>query len=135
MKKSNKGLIIAFIICFIILICAGGAFAYIYVATDLLKSNQELFFQYLSQVIDEENSFFDKNIENYFDRKEQTPYENTGNIRVNFQAPDESLSDNLVESINNFNIRFSGKTNNTKTPIFIFIHIPPFFSFTLCLKY
>ena len=114
MKKSNKGLIIAFIICFIILICAGGAFAYIYVATDLLKSNQELFFQYLSQVIDEENSFFDKNIENYFDRKEQTPYENTGNIRVNFQAPDESLSDNLVESINNFNIRFSGKTNNTK---------------------
>lgn len=114
MKKSNKGLIIAFIICFIILICAGGAFAYIYVATDLLKSNQELFFQYLSQVIDEENSFFDKNIENYFDKKEQTPYENTGNIRVNFQAPDESLSDNLVESINNFNIRFSGKTNNTK---------------------
>ena len=33
---------------------------------------------------------------------------------MNFQAPDESLSDNLVESINNFNIRFSGKTNNTK---------------------
>ena len=114
MKKSNKGLIIASIVCFIILLCAGGAFAYIYVATDLLKSNQELFFEYLSQVVDEENSFFDKNIDTYFAKKEQTPYENTGNIRVNFQAPDESLSDNLVESINNFNIRFSGKTNNTK---------------------
>ena len=33
---------------------------------------------------------------------------------MNFQAPDESLSDNLVESINNFNIRFSGKTDHTR---------------------
>lgn len=114
MKTSNKGLMIALIICFIILIGAGGAFAYIYVATDLLKSNQELFFEYLSQVVDEENSFFDKNIDTYFAKKEQTPYENSGSIRVNFQAPDESLSDNLVESINNFNIRFSGKTDHTR---------------------
>ena len=114
MKKSNKGLIIALIICLVILIGAGGTFAYIYVATDLLKSNQELFFKYFSQVIDEENSFFDKNIENYFDKKEQSPYENTGSIRVNFQAPEESLSDNLVESVNKFNIRFSGKTDNTR---------------------
>ena len=45
MKKSNKGLIIALIICLVILIGAGGTFAYIYVATDLLKSNQELFFK------------------------------------------------------------------------------------------
>ena len=117
MKTSNKGLIIACIVCFIILLCAGGAFAYIYVATDLLKSNQELFFQYLSQVMDEENSFFDKNIDTYFAKKEQTPYENSGSIRVNFQAPDESLSDNLVESINNFNIRFSGKTDHTRKNI------------------
>ena len=86
MKKSNKGLIIACIVCFIILLCAGGAFAYIYVATDLLKSNQELFFQYLSQVMDEENSFFDKNIDTYFAKKEQTPYENSGSIRVNFYS-------------------------------------------------
>lgn len=117
MKKSNKIQIVALIICFIILICAGGAFAYSYFATDLLKSNQELFFKYLSQVVDEENSFFDSSVENYFNKKEQNPYENTGNITVNFQAPEESISDNLSESINNLNISFSGKNDKTKKSI------------------
>ena len=64
MKKTNKTLIILFIICLIILISAGGAIAYAYLATDLLKSNQELFFKYLAQVVDEENCFFDSQITN-----------------------------------------------------------------------
>lgn len=117
MKKSNKVLIMVLIICFIIFICVGGAFAYVYLATDILKSNQELFFKYISQIVDEEDSFFDTRINNYFDKKEQNPYENTGDIKVNFQAPEGIISNNLLENINNLNISFSGKTDNTKKNI------------------
>ena len=64
MKKTNKVLIIILITFLIILICGGGAIAYVYFATDLLKSNQELFFKYLSQVVDEEDCFLDTQITN-----------------------------------------------------------------------
>ena len=113
MKKTNKVLIIILITFLIILICGGGAIAYVYFATDLLKSNQELFFKYLSQVVDEEDCFLDTQIANYYEKKEQTPYENTGDISVNFQAPEGTISDNLLESVNNLTINFSGKTDKS----------------------
>ena len=116
MKKINRVLIITLII-FIILLLGIGGFVYAYLATDFLKSNQELFFKYFSQIIDEENSFFDSNIENYFNKKEQTPYENEGDIRVSSQFPEGVLSDNLVESVNNLNFRFSGKKDNARSNV------------------
>lgn len=115
MKKTNKTLIILFIICLIILISAGGAIAYAYLATDLLKSNQELFFKYLAQVVDEENCFFDSQITNYLVKKEQTPYENNGDIKINCQMPKGILSDNLLNSVNNLKVNFSGKTDKSKS--------------------
>ena len=48
MKKTSKILIILIIV--ILLIAAGGVFTYIYLATDLLKSEQQLFFQYIEQL-------------------------------------------------------------------------------------
>ena len=113
MRKINRVLIIALIIFIIILISIGG-FIYAYLTTDILKSNQKLFFKYFSQVIDEENRFFDTRINSYFDKKEQSPYENIGNIRLNFQAPEEIISDDIIESVNQLNVNFSGKTNKTK---------------------
>ena len=45
MKKTGKALIILFIICFLILICVGGAVAYAYFATDLLAKENPLFYR------------------------------------------------------------------------------------------
>ena len=80
-----------------------------------LKSNKELFFKYLSQVVDEEKGFCDTSITNYFDKKEQTPYENNGNIKVNFQVPEGIISDNVIDSVNNLNITYSGQTDKSKS--------------------
>ena len=60
MKKRNK-ILVVLIVLIIILLMAGGAFAYAYLATDLLKNDAELFFKYLSQIT-EEDGFIDKNI-------------------------------------------------------------------------
>ena len=85
MKKGNRILVILIII---IILIAGGAFAYAYFATDLLKNDEELFFTYLSQVT-AEDGFIDKNIKEYQEKKEQTPYENSGKFTVLADLPEE----------------------------------------------
>ena len=59
-KKSTKILLIFIIILSILILLAGGAFAYF--ATDIFKSDKELFFKYITQLGDEKKGFFDKNL-------------------------------------------------------------------------
>ena len=117
MKK--KGILIAIIVLIVLLVLAGGAFAYIYFATDLLKTDKELFQKYAVQMGDSENGFIPSILEEYGNKKSTTAYENNGSISANTTiTADTSENETLQEVIkmfdiaNNANITFSGKVDN-----------------------
>ena len=58
-QKKNKGLFITVIILLIILVLLVGVVAYLYVFTDMFKSNKQLFFKYTSQIVQNEDGFID----------------------------------------------------------------------------
>ena len=80
---KNKKVLIVIIVLLIILVVCGGAFAYVYFATDLLKSNSQMFSKY-GTMLDMElyNFFYDENIKTYYTNKSANNYENTGVLRV-----------------------------------------------------
>ena len=80
---KNKKALIVIIVLFIILAVCGGTFAYVYFATDLLKSNSQMFSKY-GTMLDMElyNFFYDENIKTYYTNKSANNYENTGVLRV-----------------------------------------------------
>ena len=86
MKKKRTGLIVAIVLILIILI-AGGVFAYIYFATDLLKSEKELFAKYFTQMGNEEYGFNPTSLLEYENRKLTESYQNNGQITANMQIP------------------------------------------------
>lgn len=80
---KNKKVLIVIIVLLIILAVCGGALAYVYFATDLLKSNSQMFSKY-GTMLDMElyNFFYDENIKTYYTNKSANNYENTGVLRV-----------------------------------------------------
>lgn len=111
-KKKMNMLVILIIIILIIILVGGVAFAYL--ATDLLKSDKELFFKYIVQIADSEKGFIDNNINQYFEKKESTPYSNNGLIDVNITSEN---GQERYESTNNFNISFSGEIDKVNSKI------------------
>ena len=100
MKKVVKILIIFLVI----ILIAGGGFAYAYFATDLLKSDKELFFKYLSQLSEEST-------EKLYEKKEQTPYENEGSLSFDVDIPEDTK---IVNAVNNMTVEFSGSTDKVQ---------------------
>ena len=74
MKK--KGILITIIVILVLLILAGGAFAYVYFATDLLKTDKELFAKYFVRIGDEEKGMSPTSLTEYENKKLSTPYTN-----------------------------------------------------------
>ena len=105
--SKNKGLKIAIIIVIIIL-ALGITFSCLYFFTDLFKSNKELFFKYTAQIVQQENGFIGEGLKQYLDKKQNTPYEDNGNIDFDISLPDLGQND---DALDNFNISFSGKMN------------------------
>lgn len=107
--RNVKKIIVAIIVMLILLLISGGVFAYIYLTTDLLKSDREMFFQYFAQIISEDG-FIDKSITNFNEKKQQTPYENSSEITVEAEYPEENY-DKIIEKVNDLTIRISGKSD------------------------
>lgn len=79
-------------------------------ATDLLKTDKEVFFKYFSQIT-AEDGFIDKRINDFSEKKKQNPYKNNGEITVGVEYPDESLSP-IIEKVKDLSIRFDGQVDN-----------------------
>lgn len=108
--KTNaiKKIIIIVLIAILIL---GGIFAYLYFGTDLLKTNGQLFFKYLGQIVDVQDGFFDSQLTQYFNKKYTGKYEDSGEFSVDINM--SGMDSEMLQTVNDFNIEYSGKIDNT----------------------
>lgn len=105
-KRNSKIILIAIILLVILILIAGGIYAYF--ATDIFKSNKELFFKYVTQMGDEEEGFIEANLKEYFEKQKNTPYVNEGSLSVNVTDPDNKEQ---FENVNNMNVTFDGQVD------------------------
>lgn len=112
-KKNSKIILIIMILLIIFILLVGVAYAYF--ATDIFKSNKEMFFKYFTQVGDESEGFINNRLKAYFEKKETTPYTNNGTMALNLLSNGEAQKE--YENINNFNISFSGETDKSNNNV------------------
>lgn len=108
-RKNAKILKILIIVVSIMILVLIGTIAYLYLQTDILKSDKNLFFKYVAQVGSAENGFIDNQITQYFSKKVNTPYTNSATFKTDMKVQE---ADDQVKAVNNFNITFKGKTDN-----------------------
>ena len=107
-QRKRRGLLISIIIILFIIILLLGAVAYLYFFMDMFKTSKQLFFEYTSQLIQSEGGFIDTQLIQYVQKKNNTSYENNGEITFDINLPN---MEDEVELANNFNITFSGKSD------------------------
>ena len=100
-KKSSKIILILIISIILLILLTSLAFAYF--ATDLFKSNKDLFFKYITQI------GMDEQLNQYFEKQKTTPYQNQGTFEPNILTESDQTKE--YEAVNNFNISFSGQTD------------------------
>ena len=85
-KISKKSIIIISILVVIILALAGFAFAYF--TTDILKNEKQCFVSYFAKMFDAKNGFIENNLISYFEKQQNTPYKDDGNISADINVPE-----------------------------------------------
>lgn len=108
----KKRYLIMLIIAIVLVLCIGAGFAFVYFFTDTFKSNKTLFFKYISQNTQIMNFINDDDIKAYSDKQKQTPYTSEGTIKTNVTFPDSSETQ-IANALQNCNISFNGKVDNT----------------------
>ena len=114
-KKNTKILLILIIIIVIIILAGVGILVF---ATDIFKSDKEMFFKYMADIGDPKKGFIDEELKQYFEKKNNTPYNDEGEFSINISCDPNTLSENLqknVDSTNNFNISFSGQVDTANS--------------------
>ena len=108
---KTKSIKLSIIILLMVIIILGGVFAYLYFATDVFKTNQQLFFKYLGQLGAREEGFVEDNLTAYFEKKRTGKYEDNGTYSVDIDM--SGIDDDLLAGVNDFNIEYSGQIDNT----------------------
>ena len=106
----KKRYLIIIIIAIVLVICLGAGFAFAYFATDMFKSNKQLFSKYISNNGEILEIFNDSDLRSYAERQKQNPYTSEGSIKTNVTFPDSSQKQ-LADALQNCNITFNGKTD------------------------
>ena len=106
--KNTKNIIMICLIIVILVIVGILAFMGIYFFTDILKSEKQLFFKYAVQLSEKEEN--QTKLVEYFEKKKEQTYENSGNLSVNVSLP-EKYKDK-EEQVNEINLSFEGKKDN-----------------------
>lgn len=102
----KKVIVIIIIILMLLAVLIGGGI-FVYLKTDLLQSDKDQFFKYMSQL----SEFFgDNNIEEYSKKLKNTPYTSEGTIKVNAEFEDES-DKNLESYLKNCSINLKGSSD------------------------
>lgn len=109
MKNSKKGIIITLLTILIIIAILIGIMIYIYLCTDYLKTNKQLFFKYTSQLVENEDGFIEQEIIDFFNKRTNSNYENQANLSFDLQVP--GLEEEM-QLVNKFSIDYDEKTDN-----------------------
>ena len=128
--KKKKTLLIVIIVLIVWILIIGGIVAFLFLGTDLFKSDKELFAKYVASMAEKETGFFPISLNDYENRKMNNAYEVNGTFSVNTEilatansmqssSTDQSsmaaqlmLIESLVDYGNNTNISYSGKVDN-----------------------
>jgi len=114
MKNKNSKKIIGIAIVLVIILISTLSLAYVYFATNIFKSDKEMFFSYLSQMLNVED-LNNKALLEYVDKKETRPYTNEGSFSVNVSGSSNVNLD--TRSLNNTRINFSGQIDKSSSKI------------------
>ena len=88
---GNKKLIKGLIITLVILLIIGGALAYVYFGTDLLKTDAELFAKYGGRTTSALGQFLESgNTKTYYQKKQNQNYENDTKLNVNLNIGNDN---------------------------------------------
>lgn len=110
-RKKRITLIIVIVV--LVLLIIGGIFAFLYLNTDVFKSNQTLFVKYLGK--NSENIQGLQNIVNkteYYELLKTNPYNVTSEIKVNYTQNVGTTEENNNNSINQLKMTIEGQTDN-----------------------
>ena len=94
----------------IIIALLAGGIVYAYFATDLFKTDKEIFLSYLGKEETWENFSSEKELDQYFEKMSNTPFKQNGEISLKVEGDDESS----LENINNSTIKLEGKVDNKR---------------------
>ena len=111
-KKNTKILLIIIIILFILILFAGVAFAYF--ATDIFKSDKELFFKYITQIGNQEKGLINEDLNQYFEKRKNVAFNNQGEFSVNIS---DHGNEDKYNNVNNFKIEFSGQVDGKNSKV------------------
>lgn len=112
-RKSAKVIKTLIIIVITMILVLVGVITYLYLQTDMLKSEKTLFFKYIAQIGDQKSGFINNKVTDYLLKKQSTPYTNNGTIKANFELSDEYKEEqDQYKYVNDFNISFTGQIDN-----------------------
>lgn len=110
MRNNSRKILIIVIIIIAVLAIVGTTLAYLMIATDAFKSNQELFMKYISQNVDSINKMKNSNINNtYSNLDNESAYESNTNVKIGYSEggevsnPFNDLSIKTVKQVDNQN--------------------------------
>ena len=109
----KKVIIVLIIVLIILMLSIGGVFAYLYFATDIFRTDKQMFLKYVSESKDFiYNQLKDEDLDNYKKKLQNTPYENNGKISISYDT-ENSNKTNEMKLAENSNIVISGKVDKT----------------------
>ena len=111
-KNKNKKVFIIAIIAIVIVLLMGVVYAFL--ATDMFKSNKDLFLEYAAKMFNDDG-FIDSSVKQYYEKKDNSSYEKEGTITTNVDS--ETLDNNKMKNITNLNIDFAGNVDNANKKI------------------
>ena len=113
MMTRKKRITLIIVIVVLVLLIIGGIFTFLYLNTDMFKSNQTLFVKYLGK--NSENIQDLQNIVNkteYDELLKTNPYNVTSEIKVNYTQNVGTTEENNNNSINQLKMTIEGQTDN-----------------------
>ena len=110
-KNMMKAIKITIIILTILILGISGTFAYLYLGTDMLKTDKQMFLKYFAE---SQNMIYnhlkDEDLEAYKKKLKNTPYEKSGKISVIYDT-ENSEKTKEMQLLENSNITITGKVD------------------------
>ena len=111
--KKNKIIVIIILVLTIIMLALVGTFAYTMLYTDMLKTDKQLFFKYMSKNNEVIENLKDEDYKAYLEKQKNTPYTEEGQIKAT--RDNESTNSNQQNNLGNTSLTYVGsvdKSNN-----------------------